>query len=330
MNFSPCRSMSKKRWKKVLKPTVFYGILAAVTYFSNRYISRALLDIRSTFKQISFKLVWTIYMVTNVFRITLILPYYIVPFGSFMTWYFMVVLGVETAALVLICSWVLQATMYIPAIRWLWTHRMALILDSKEQIWWFPDALKLGLLAIDGWWKDWATGAIVSRHANPHRFMRQGVLVYIMETSWFVGGLVPEVWLATRTIIPWWIYIPAITVSYWLFYPMTKVYGQAMLEVTSQEDQNLLGDFFLSSIKGFLLLNWWELIISLVLPILSTIFLHGHHLRIFCTWMQRRWYAECSDAEILQDEEECVELQPIEEQVQDEKKPEPDEVLDGH
>jgi len=40
-----------------------------------------------------------------------------------------------------------------------------------------------------------------------------------METTWFAAGIVPELWLATRTDIPLLVFAPAATAAYWLLYP---------------------------------------------------------------------------------------------------------------
>jgi len=320
--------MSQRRWNnKVLKPIVFYGTILAVVYFANQYIARALYDIRSTFEHMPVGVVWPVYIIVNVLRITLILPYYIAPLGSFVMWYFMVTLGIETAAIILIWSWILQAAIYIPAIRKLWTHRIELILESEKDLWWFPGALKQALLAVDGWWKDWIIIDNERTHAQIKKITRQSALVFIMETSYFVGGIVPEVWIATRTPIPIWLYVPTITAAFWLLYPLTKIYGRAMVEVTSKEDGNILEDLIYNNIEGFLSLKWWEVILSVVVPVLSTIYLHGHHGRIFFAWLIRWCRGETRDSTSMADEQECAELQPVEEVMEDENQTKKNESL---
>jgi len=96
---------------------MFYGAMVAAVFIANQYVSNILLDIRSKFKHIPVTVAWPLYMVINVLRVSLIFPYYIIPLGSFVIWYFMVTLGVETASLVLIWTWVLQVLMYVPVTR---------------------------------------------------------------------------------------------------------------------------------------------------------------------------------------------------------------------
>jgi len=79
-----------------------YGTIFAVTFLVNQYVSNILLDIRSKFEHIPVIVVWPMYMIVNVVRVSLILPYYIVPVAGFVMWYFMVKLGVEKASVLLI------------------------------------------------------------------------------------------------------------------------------------------------------------------------------------------------------------------------------------
>lgn len=308
--------MSKKKWSlpKPLKLIVLYGTIFAIVYNANKYVSRSLLQIRSSFEHMPIGLVWPVWMLVNILRISVILPFYMLPLGSFIMWYFMVTLGVETAAVILICSWIIQVLIYIPSMRKLWTRRITIILESKKNMWWFPEVLKRGILAIDLWWKDWAKSHEESGESRGRTIIKRAALVYIMETTWFAGGIVPEVWLATRTVIPWYIFAPAVTVAYWLLYPWTKTFGRAMVEVSFAEEGNLMHEFIMKNIEGVHLLSWWEILFAGMLPLGSTLFVHGQHMRIFVLWI-RRWYRGEKDVKKTEPttDQENIKLHPKEE-----------------
>jgi len=174
--------------------------------------------------------------------------------------------------------------------------------------------LKRAILAADLWWKDWAKPFDESGESRSRTIMKQGALVYLMETTWFVGGIVPEVWIASRTVIPMWIFTPAVTVAYWLLYPFTKTMGRAMVEVTSEENQgNLMQEFVHRNIVGLNLLDWWEVIFAGVLPLASTLFVHGQHIRILVQWVRSWCRGELVTKTEPESDQENIELHPKEE-----------------
>lgn len=86
-----------------------------------------------------------------------------------------------------------------------------------------------------------------------------------------------------------------------------KIVGQTMLDVTDDEKSNLLVDFFSKNFKGVQQLEWWEALVCLGLPTLSTIFVHGHHIRILTSWLMSRNKNKVS-LEKYPDDSEEVEL----------------------
>jgi len=296
-----------------LKLLGLYGTIIISMYSLNKYVSTALLQIRSSFKHIPILVVWPSYMLINIVRCSIILPYYILPLGSFIMWYFMVTLGVETASMILIWSWVLQVVIYVTIMRKLWTGRIARILESRKDMWWFPNSLKRAILAADLWWNDWAKPSDESGESRSRVIMRQGGLVYLMETTWFVGGIVPEVWIAARTVIPMWVFTPAATVAYWHLYPLTKTFGRAMVEVTAENHGNLIQEFVLRNIEGLNSLNWYEVIFAGVLPLASSLFVHGQHIRILAHWVRSWCRGEPVTKTEPESDQENIELHPKEE-----------------
>jgi len=262
-------------FKPIIKVVTFYGIVLISILLTNRYIAKTLFKIRGMFTNFPAEVVWPFYMFFSCLRTSLIIPWYIMPVRSFMVWYFVVTLGVSKGAFLMVCSWWLQSTIYIPLIRWLWTKRLDTILNEKESRWWFPDSLKIGVSTVDVWWAEWA---------NSQAYW-QGGLVYMLQTTFFMGGIVPQVWIATRTSIPYWVYTFALLVVNLTNYPFVKMVGQTMLDVTDDDKSNLLVDFFSTNFKGLLKMKWWEVLLCLVLPSLSTLFVHGHHLRILISWL---------------------------------------------
>jgi len=45
-------------------------------------------------------------------------------------------------------------------------------------------------MAIDFMWRDWAEG---TGSDNRRAWPKKGILVYIMETTWFAAGIIPEI-----------------------------------------------------------------------------------------------------------------------------------------
>jgi len=308
--------MSERRGNfhlKHLKLLGLYGTIIIGFYTLNKYLSDALLQIRSSFEHIPIWVVWPFYMLVNIVRVSLIIPYYVLPLGSFIMWYFMVTLGVETASIVLIWSWVLQVVLYVALMRKLWTSRIESILGSEKDMWWFPNALRRAILAADLWWKDWAKPTDENGESRSRTVIKQGALVYLMETTWFVGGIVPEVWISTRTVIPMWIFSPSATVAYWLLYPWLKTMGRAMVEVTSEKRGNLMQEFILRNIEGLNMLKWWEVLFAIVLPLASTLFVHGQHIRILVQWVRLWCRGELVTKMEPKSEQENIELHPKEE-----------------
>jgi len=107
----------------------------------------------------------------------------------------------------------------------------------------------------------------------------------MLQTTFFMGGIVPQVWIATRTSIPFWVYTSALFVVFLFNYPFVKIVGQAMLDVTDNEKSNVLVDFFSKNFYAVLKMKWWEVLACLGLPALSTLFVHGHHMRILISWL---------------------------------------------
>lgn len=264
-------------FKPIIKFVTFYGTVVSAIFLTNRYIAKTLFQIRGMFASIPPTAVWPFYMFFSCLRTSLIIPWYIMPMRSFMIWYFVVSLGVCKGAFLMVCSWWLQSIVYMPLIRWLWTTRVDTILNEKQSRWWFPDSLKIGVSTVDVWWAEWAN--------STNQACWQCGLVYLLQTTFFMGGLVPQVWIATRTSIPFWVYTIALLVVFLFSYPFVKMVGQAMLDVTNDDKSNLLVDFFSQNFNGLRKMKWWEVLVCLGLPSLSTLFVHGHHLRILISWL---------------------------------------------
>merc|ERR1719474_1963795 len=87
-----------------------------------------------------------------------------------------------------------------------------------------------------------------------------------------------------------------------------------MVEVTSEEEGNLMQEFIVKNIEGIHLLSWFEIFFAGVLPLCSTLFVHGQHFRIFVLWV-RKWCRGELDAPETETktEQENIELHPKEE-----------------
>jgi len=59
-----------------------------------------------------------------------------------------------------------------------------------------------------------------------------------------------------------------------------------MVLVTVQEEGDLIHEFILRNVEGIMLMSWWEIIIACVLPLVSTSFVHGQHIKMFILWVR--------------------------------------------
>ena len=270
----------KEKQKEALKLFSLLAFLFLIFYLGN-FIASILKTVRSSWKSWDLSLTLLGIIVIQYLRRSFPPLYALLgPFSSIVLLILYDHLGPYTGALTYQLL-KLEELIIFPTLRHLYTKITCEILSPQksQKYWWLSTSFTGALSAFDSTYS--------SQIESPSN-LKKILLIWMFEMTYFFNDYVCIFWFATRSNVPWKVYVAGYSTGLILEYPKTlfkfKAYTAALEGVVGSSFWDVFretGDF-----------RWYEIVSFAVLTGGATLFVHGLHVKMVVEKVRGWWKGE--------------------------------------